>query len=139
MLPSEAQWEYACRGGTKSRFSFRDDDSDLGEYAWFTKNADDTGEKYPRQVGQKKPNQLGLFDIHGNVWEWCSDYYREKRAGGTDPQGPSFRLVPGVPGRELEQHRRALPLGGPGQGFAEVPEQRPGLPRGRSVVRHSAE
>jgi sulfatase modifying factor 1 len=85
-LPTEAQWEYACRGGTKSRFSFGDDYSDLGEYAWFTKNAADVGEEYAHLVGQKKPNPWGLYDMHGNVWDWCRDVYVEKLPGGDDPE-----------------------------------------------------
>ena len=88
-LPTEAQWEYACRGESKTRYSFGDDESNLGDYAWFTKNANDAGEKYAHLVGQKKANPWRLSDMHGNVYEWCSDYYAEKRAGGTDPQGPS--------------------------------------------------
>jgi len=70
-LPTESQWEYACRAGTKSRFSFGGDDSDLAKHAWFTKNADDADEQYAHMVGQKRPNPWGLFDIHGNVCEWC--------------------------------------------------------------------
>jgi formylglycine-generating enzyme required for sulfatase activity len=88
-LPTEAQWEYACRGGTRSRFSFGDDESGLTEYAWFGKNAWDVGEKYAHLVAQKKPNPLGLNDMHGNVSEWCSDSYEKNLAGGMDPQGPS--------------------------------------------------
>jgi formylglycine-generating enzyme len=83
-LPTEAQWEYACRGGTKSRFSFGSDDSRLEDYAWFDKNAGSA-----HLVGQKQSNPFGLYDMHGNVWEWCCDYYAKKLAGGTDPQGPS--------------------------------------------------
>lgn len=97
-LPTEAQWEYACRGGTKSRFSFGDDDSDLGEYAWFAKNADDAGDKYAHTVAQRKPNPWGLSDMHGNVWEWCRDGYGKQLSGGTDPGGAtggSLRVLRG--------------------------------------------
>ncbi|HEV8068339.1 MAG TPA: formylglycine-generating enzyme family protein [Planctomycetaceae bacterium] len=88
-LPTEAQWEYACRAGTKSRFSFGDNDSELGNYAWFEENAWDAGEKYAHLVGQKKPNAFGFYDMHGNQREWCRDWYGDRLAGGTDPQGPS--------------------------------------------------
>jgi len=93
-LPTEAQWEYACRAGTKSRFSFGDDQSELSDYAWWDgfgidANANAKGEEHAHPVGQKKANPFGLYDMHGNVLEWCSDYYAKKLTGGTDPQGPS--------------------------------------------------
>jgi len=89
-LPTEAEWEYACRGGTKTAFSFGNDDAELGKYAWFHGNAWDIDEKYPHGVAQKLPNPFGLHDMHGNVWEWCSDWYDDYPSTPlTDPRGPS--------------------------------------------------
>ena len=94
-LPTEAQWEYACRARSVTRFSFGDDDSKLGDYAWFGENAFNAGEKYAHRVGQKKANPWGLHDVHGNVSEWCRDVYAEKLPGGRDPEVKSDEKTKG--------------------------------------------
>jgi formylglycine-generating enzyme required for sulfatase activity len=85
-LPTEAQWERACRARTGTKFNFGDDESKLGEFAWCRENAWDVGEMYAHRVGQKKPNAWGLFDMHGNAYEWCRDCFATTLPGGRDPQ-----------------------------------------------------
>ncbi|MBM3859468.1 MAG: formylglycine-generating enzyme family protein [Verrucomicrobia bacterium] len=91
-LPTEAQWEYACRAGTTTKYFWGDDDGRLGEYAWFKSDAG--GTTHP--IGLKKPNAWGLYDMIGNVWEWCSDWYGNYTAEPQqDPKGskPGKRYV----------------------------------------------
>lgn len=85
-LPTEAQWERACRAGTETKFSFGDDDTKLRDVAWITDNTFDAREEYAHVVGQKKANLWGLHDMHGNVMEWCRDWYGDKLPGGRDPE-----------------------------------------------------
>ncbi len=107
-LPTEAEWEYACRAGTTTRYSFGDDASQLGEYAWYSGNSDRGTHRVwqmwanlwglhdfdgrTHRVGQKRANPWGLYDMHGNVWEWCADWFDGKYYANSpvdDPQGPA--------------------------------------------------
>jgi formylglycine-generating enzyme len=87
-LPTEAEWEYACRAGTTGRWSFGDAPGESAKHGWFKVNSGKT----THPVRQKQPNPWGLYDMHGNVAEWCNDYYREGYGGdapGENPRGPA--------------------------------------------------
>jgi formylglycine-generating enzyme required for sulfatase activity len=96
-LPTEAEWEYACRSGTSTHYSFGDDQAELGQYGWYSRNAD--SKAHP--VGTRLPNAFGLFDMHGNLREWCHDIWREKAyetPSLEDPVGPrsgSYHVIRG--------------------------------------------
>jgi formylglycine-generating enzyme required for sulfatase activity len=96
-LPTEVEWEYACRAGSATRFCFGDDAAALGAFAWYGGNSD----KHAHPVGQKRPNAWGLYDMHGNVAEWCWDgyeaHYYRKLPGAVpfDPSQAADRLIRG--------------------------------------------
>jgi formylglycine-generating enzyme required for sulfatase activity len=108
-LPTEAEWEYACRAGTTTKFAFGDDEAGLGDVAWFYENS----RSQTSAVGEKMPNPFGLHDMHGNVWEWCWDGYGEFYYGSAvavDPTGlpgGSIRAIRGGCWFTTAQHCRA--------------------------------
>ena len=109
-LPTEAEWEYACRAGTPAAWSFGDDPAELAKYGWVKGNS----EKTTHPVKQKQPNAWGLYDMYGNVAEWCNDFYSESYdpTDSKDPHGPASGTERGDARRQLRGRRRHLPLVG---------------------------
>jgi formylglycine-generating enzyme required for sulfatase activity len=119
-LPTEAEWEYAARAGTTGAYSFGDDEDSLGRYAWYEGNS---GEK-THPVGQKQPNAWGLYDMHGNVYEWVQDWYGNYSSSSvTDPKGPSsgsLRVYRGGGWRSPARYCRAALRGSNSPGRRDV-------------------
>jgi formylglycine-generating enzyme required for sulfatase activity len=121
-LPTEAEWEYACRAGAGTSFFFDDTPERLGDYAWFDRNAGGR----PHPVGEKRPNPWGLYDMCGNVWQWCHDLYQADyypEASSQDPRGPATgrtRVVRGGAWRSSAETCRAGYRYNENPGYADV-------------------
>ena len=118
-LPTEAEWEYACRAGSTGKYCFGDDEAELPKYAWFKPHS----QGKPRPLGQKQPNRWGLYEMHGNVWQWCHDwygetYYRGKSGGEPARSGHGQDARPAR--RCVGLHRRKAPVGLPSQGVPRL-------------------
>jgi formylglycine-generating enzyme required for sulfatase activity len=110
-LPTEAEWEYAARAGATTAYCFGDDSERLGEYGWYDKNSGGT----TRPVGQLKANTWGLYDVHGNVWEWVQDwydededYYKQRPNPDSDPQGPDSGMYRALRGGSWNEAARRV-------------------------------
>jgi formylglycine-generating enzyme required for sulfatase activity len=134
-LPTEAEWEYGCRAGSKTAYAFDDEEGLLPEYGWFNRKS--SGRTHT--VGLLEPNAWGLYDMHGNVWEWCSDRYGDYPKGAvSDPSGPkegSYRVIRGgCWGSDAAICRSAIrywfvPSFRSGYGFRVALSSQPGIPK----------
>jgi len=121
-LPTEAEWEYACRAGSTTAYFFGNDPSKLKDYAWFEKNS---GGK-PQPAGQKPPNAWGLYDMHGNVWEWCNDFYQvdyyqqSPKENPTGPKAGDTKVVRGGAWKFSDETCRSAYRYNENPGYADV-------------------
>lgn len=122
-LPTAAEWEYAARAGTKTKYSWGNSESAAGKYAWYDKNAYDKGEVYSHKVGTKKSNPWGLYDMHGNVSEWIQDWYSKKAysdSAKNNPTGPSSGRFRVIHGGGWFSEAGSLGFGGHGKGLPDT-------------------
>ena len=126
-LPTEAEWEYACRAGTTTAFSFGDDPKALGDYAWYANNSGN----HTHPVGVKAPNPWGLYDMHGDVWQWCADNYDKDyyaKSPIKDPKDTNSGQSRVLRGGSWNGDPGALPLGGSLRRRSRLPRRRRRLP-----------